>query len=77
MVFLQLERGRFNPHCFVRLRTCETLEKNDNGCQDQTVAPFFAPSYNTPPCEAPMPFTLRSYRRFPVCCSQSADQCND
>jgi hypothetical protein len=24
------------------------------------------PSYTTPPCEAPMPFTIRSYRRFPV-----------
>jgi hypothetical protein len=27
------------------------------------------PSYNTPPCEAPMPFTLRPYRRFPVHCA--------
>ncbi len=27
------------------------------------------PSYNTPPCEAPMPFTLRPYRRFPVQCA--------
>jgi PilZ domain-containing protein len=26
------------------------------------------PSYKTPPCEAPMLFTLRPYRRFPVCC---------
>ena len=26
------------------------------------------PSYNTPPCEAPMPFLICSYRRFPVCC---------
>ena len=24
------------------------------------------PSYNTPPCEAPMPFTIRPSRRFPV-----------
>jgi PilZ domain len=30
-----------------------------------------APSYNTPPCEAPMPFTLRLYQRFPVYCSAS------
>ena len=65
MVFLQLERGRFNPHCFVRLRTCETLEKNDNGCQDQTVAPFFALSYNTPRCEARMPCLIRPSRRGP------------
>jgi len=21
-----------------------------------------------PPCEAPMPFSIRPYRRFPVCC---------
>ena len=63
MVFLQLERGRFNPHCFVRLRTCETLEKNDNGCQDQTVAPFFALSCNTPRCEARMPCLIRPSRR--------------
>ena len=25
-----------------------------------------APSYNTPPCEAPMPFSIRPFRRFPV-----------
>jgi hypothetical protein len=25
-------------------------------------------SYNTPPCEAPMPFLIRPSRRFPVCC---------
>ena len=24
------------------------------------------PSYNMPSCEAPMPFTLRLYQRFPV-----------
>ena len=27
------------------------------------------PSYNTPPCEAPMPFTLRLNQRFPVYCA--------
>ena len=27
------------------------------------------PSYNTPPCEASMPFSIRPYRRFPVQCS--------
>ena len=26
------------------------------------------PFYNTPPCEAAMPFSIRSYRRVPVCC---------
>src|SRR6266550_3732276 len=26
------------------------------------------PSYNTPPCEAPMPFSVRPDRRFPLCC---------
>jgi hypothetical protein len=26
------------------------------------------PAYNTPRCEAPMPFTLRLYQRFPVHC---------
>ena len=31
------------------------------------------PSYNTPPCEAPMPFTLHSHRRFPVYCSVRYD----
>ena len=25
--------------------------------------------YNTPPCEAPMPFSIRPYSRFPVQCS--------
>jgi len=25
------------------------------------------PSYNTPPCEAPMPFSIRPYRRLPLC----------
>ena len=27
------------------------------------------PSYNTPPCEASMPFTIRPFHRFPVQCS--------
>ena len=27
------------------------------------------PSYNTPPCEAPMPFSIRPFRRFPVHCA--------
>ncbi len=27
------------------------------------------PSYNTPLCEAPMPFIFRHYHRFPVHCS--------
>lgn len=27
------------------------------------------PSYHTSPCEAPMPFTVRLYQRFPVQCS--------
>ncbi|MFI5223788.1 MAG: PilZ domain-containing protein [Nitrospirales bacterium] len=26
------------------------------------------PSYNTPPCEAAMPFSIRLFRRFPVHC---------
>ena len=26
------------------------------------------PSYNMPPCEAPMPFSIRPFRRFPVQC---------
>lgn len=30
---------------------------------------FPSPSDNTPPCEAPMPFSIRLYRRFPVHCS--------
>jgi len=25
-------------------------------------------SYNTPPCEAAMAFTIRAYRRFPMQC---------
>jgi hypothetical protein len=28
-----------------------------------------SPSYNTPLCEAPMPFSIRPYRRFPVQCA--------
>ena len=37
--------------------------------------PFWAlahswwPSYNTPPCEVSMPFSIRPFRRFPVQCS--------
>jgi hypothetical protein len=37
-----------------------------------TVHPLRLPSlasYNTPACEAPMPFSIRPYRRFPVHCS--------
>jgi len=34
-----------------------------------TLAQSVALSYNTPPCEAPMPFTLRSNRRFLVPCA--------
>jgi len=27
------------------------------------------PSYKMPPCEAPMPFSMRPYRRSPVQCA--------
>ena len=30
-------------------------------------APSYEPSYNEPPCEAPMPFSLRPFSRFPIC----------
>ncbi len=33
------------------------------------LAPSDLPSYNEPPCEAPMSFAIRPYRRFPVQCS--------
>ena len=32
-------------------------------------APNKFPSYNTPRCEAPMPFSIRPYRRFPLQCA--------
>jgi hypothetical protein len=44
-------------------------------CKASTRQPFIllrrpsVPSYNTPPCEAPMPFSIRHFRRLPVLCS--------
>jgi hypothetical protein len=36
---------------------------------NSALAPSSHPFYNEPPCEAPMPFSIRPYRRFPVECS--------
>jgi hypothetical protein len=33
------------------------------------LAVYLFPSYNTPPCEAPTPFTIRPYRHFPAQCA--------
>jgi len=38
-------------------------------CLTWPLCPLEHPSYNTPPCEAPMPFSIRPDRRFPVQCA--------
>ena len=46
-------------------------DPNTTICPLLTLHPRSLPSYNTPPCEAPMPFSIRPFRRFPVQCSVS------
>ena len=42
-----------------------------------TLAPSFVSLYNWPPCEAPMPFSIRPYRRFPIRCSLTHSASHD
>ena len=52
---------------FVHKKNSHNLGKgNGLGCCTVRLRLSSPPSYNTPPCEAPMPFSIRPYRRLPV-----------
>ncbi len=59
----QCRRGSGGSHEF-----CPLL-KDIHVLRSLSLRPTLHPSYNTPPCEVSMPFTLRLYRRLLVQCA--------
>ena len=69
--FSKIWFGRINRRHSEHLgeyRTFDKLLETNTSISLLALAPPSPPSYNTPPCEAPMPITIRPYRRFPVQC---------